>query len=54
MNPTESIINNLKAMGANPTIKITKDSKNIVIEINAPTVPTNEDDESQKGVKDCL
>lgn len=45
MNATDSIINNLKAMGANPIIKISKDSKNIEIKINAPTVPTHEEKE---------
>ena len=48
MNPTESIINNLKAMGANPIIKIRKDSKNIVIHVNAPTVTDLEEKELEK------
>ena len=48
MNPTESIISNLKAMGANPIIKIRKDSKNIVIHINAPTVTDHEGKELEK------
>ena len=54
MNPTKTIIDNLKAIGANPTIKISKDSKNMVIQVNAPTVPTLEEDENQRGVKSCL
>ncbi len=48
MNATSSIVSNLKAMGANPTIKITKDSKNIVIKVNAPTVPTEKEKEIEK------
>ena len=48
MNATESIINNLKAMGANPTMKIRKDSKTIEIKINAPTVPTHKEKEIEK------
>ena len=48
MNATDSIINNLKAMGANPTIKISKDSKSIEIKINAPTVPTDDKKENEK------
>ena len=48
MNPTKTIIDNLKAMGATPTIKISKDSKSIEIKINAPTVPGNK--ENKKGV----
>lgn len=42
MKTTELIMSNLKAMGANPIIKINKDSKNIVIQVNAPT-PTKTD-----------
>ena len=45
MNPTKSIIDNLQAMGANPIIKISKDSKNIVIQVNAPTVNTQTEKE---------
>lgn len=48
MNATDSIINNLKAMGANPIIKISKDSKTIEIKINAPTVTTHEEKEIEK------
>lgn len=48
MTATDSIISNLKAMGANPTIKISKDSKTIEIKINAPTVPTHEEKEIEK------
>ena len=48
MNATNSIISNLKAMGANPIIKISKDSKSIEIKINAPTVPTHDEKEIEK------
>lgn len=48
MNATELIVNNLKAMGANPAIKISKDSKTIEIKINAPTVPTHGEKEIEK------
>lgn len=48
MNATNSIISNLKAMGAKPIIKIGKNSKTIEIKINAPTVPTHEEKEMEK------
>ena len=48
MKATDSIINNLKAMGANPIIKISKNSKTIEIKINAPTVNTDDGKEIEK------
>ena len=47
MNATQSIISNLSAMGANPIIKIRKDSKNIEIRVNAPTIPTQDENEKE-------
>lgn len=46
-NATQSIISNLSAMGANPIIKIRKDSKNIEIRVNAPTIPTQDNNEKE-------
>lgn len=40
MTAVKAITDTLKAMGANPIIKISKDGKSIEIKINAPTVPT--------------
>lgn len=48
MQATDSIISNLRAMGANPIIKIRKDTKTIEIKINAPTVTTHDEKEIEK------